>query len=64
MYINEESTVLISDQEYNVNVVKTSVKCSEPHRLGEVKVILFLGKLCFLTLIFLCNPSKNVIKNK
>ena len=33
--MNEESTVLRSDQEYNVNVVKTNVKCSEPRRRGK-----------------------------
>ena len=47
--MNEESTVLRSDQEYNVNVVKTSVKCSKP-RFASTN--LFLGRLVFSPLIY------------
>ena len=50
--MNEESTVLRSNQEYNVNVVKTSVKCSKP---GQ--------KLCSCPLLCLCYLNNNVIKN-
>ena len=59
--MNEESTVLRSDQEYNVNVVKTSVKCSEPHYRGDEPV--FRQTLISCPLLCLCYPNKNVIKN-
>ena len=41
--MNDECIVLRSDQEYNVNVVKTSVKCSEPRpRQTLFLVLIFL----------------------
>ena len=52
--MNEESTVLRSDQEYNVNVVKTSVKCSKPRRLHFAEANLFLGRNCVLAIFFAC----------
>ena len=58
--MNEESTVLRSDQEYNINVVKTSVKFFE--RFASMN--LFLGRLCFLVPYLLAlYKYKNVIKN-
>ena len=52
--MNEESTVLRNDQEYNVNVIKTSL-C-----LGELA---FRQTLVSCPLHCLCHPNKNVIKN-
>ena len=58
--MNEESTILRSDQEYNVNVVKTNVKCS----IHFASANLFLGRLCFLAPYLLAlYKYKNVIKN-
>ena len=59
--MNAESTVLRSDHEYNVNVVKTNVKCFDLTTSAN----LFLGRLCFLAPYLLSlYKYKNVIKEQ